>query len=210
MEQTHSRPAKPQNKGTRKLFQNPVLEWLSRTHIAIPISIFVIASITMLYWAASESLLGGLSITGIFLLGLLVFTWVEYMVHRHVFHMITNTQLKEKIQYASHGIHHDFPRDKTRLAMPPLVSAAIVAFLYLVFKLLMGNYVFAFLPGFITGYSAYLFVHYIVHAYQPPKNIFKSLWVNHGIHHYKDSERAFGVSSPLWDYIYRTMPKTTK
>ena len=71
----------------------------------------------------------------------------------------------------------------------------------------MGDFVFAFLPGFLVGYASYLFVHYIVHAYAPPKNFFKALWVNHSIHHYKDNTVVFGVSSPLWDYVFRTMPK---
>jgi sterol desaturase/sphingolipid hydroxylase (fatty acid hydroxylase superfamily) len=45
----------------------------------------------------------------------------------------------------------------------------------------------------------------MVHAYAPPKNFLKALWVNHSVHHYKDGEIVFGVSSPLWDYIYGTM-----
>jgi sterol desaturase/sphingolipid hydroxylase (fatty acid hydroxylase superfamily) len=69
----------------------------------------------------------------------------------------------------------------------------------------MGDYAFAFLPGFLVGYASYLAVHYMVHAYQPPRNFMKMLWVNHGIHHYKDGEIIFGVSSPLWDYIFGTM-----
>jgi sterol desaturase/sphingolipid hydroxylase (fatty acid hydroxylase superfamily) len=44
-----------------------------------------------------------------------------------------------------------------------------------------------------------------VHAYPPPGNFFKALWINHSVHHYKDGEAVFGVSSPLWDYIYGTM-----
>jgi sterol desaturase/sphingolipid hydroxylase (fatty acid hydroxylase superfamily) len=50
----------------------------------------------------------------------------------------------------------------------------------------------------------------MVHAFQPPKNFFKVLWVNHSIHHYKDGEVVFGVSSPLWDYIYGTMTVRSK
>jgi sterol desaturase/sphingolipid hydroxylase (fatty acid hydroxylase superfamily) len=69
----------------------------------------------------------------------------------------------------------------------------------------MGDLVFAFLPGFIVGYAAYLAIHYMVHAFAPPKNFFKILWINHGTHHYKNGEFIFGVSSPLWDYIYGTM-----
>ncbi|MDE0470592.1 MAG: sterol desaturase family protein, partial [Ekhidna sp.] len=70
-----------------------------------------------------------------------------------------------------------------------------------------GNLVFGFLPGFLIGYASYLWVHYMVHAFQPPKNFWRTLWVHHGIHHYKQPHRAFGVSSPLWDLIFRTMPK---
>ncbi|MGB3618930.1 MAG: sterol desaturase family protein, partial [Catalinimonas sp.] len=33
------------------------------------------------------------------------------------------------------------------------------------------------------------------------------LWVHHSIHHFKDDERAFGVSSPLWDWVFGTMPR---
>ena len=81
------------------------------------------------------------------------------------------------------------------------------SFFFFLFKLIMGNFAFAFLPGFVVGYAAYLWVHYMVHAFQPPKNFFKILWVHHGIHHYKDQENAFGVSSPFWDVIFGTMPK---
>lgn len=207
MAQISQRPVKPSNKGTKVLFKNPILEKLSRTHIAIPISIFAICSVFLIYWAIANNLLSGVSIIVTFTTGLILFTLVEYLVHRYLFHMITDTHFKEKFQYLAHGVHHDFPRDKTRLAMPPVLSLTIVVVLFLIFKLTMGNFVFAFLPGFIMGYAGYLGVHYVVHAYQPPKNFLKVLWINHGIHHYKDPERAFGVSSPLWDYIFRTLPR---
>ncbi|HYI76223.1 MAG TPA: fatty acid hydroxylase, partial [Chryseolinea sp.] len=45
----------------------------------------------------------------------------------------------------------------------------------------------------------------MVHAFAPPKNFLKRLWINHGTHHYKNGEMIYGVSSPLWDYIYGTM-----
>jgi sterol desaturase/sphingolipid hydroxylase (fatty acid hydroxylase superfamily) len=61
------------------------------------------------------------------------------------------------------------------------------------------------LPGFLVGYAFYLSVHYMVHVYQPPKNFLKVLWINHAVHHYKHGEYVFGVSSPLWDYIFGTM-----
>ena len=198
---------KPRHKGSGILFQNPFLEKLTRTNIATPLVIFSLYAVGLLYWSVSHTSLSVEITLILFFTGILSFTWFEYLVHRHVFHMETYTRLRKKVQYAVHGIHHEFPKDKDRLAMPPLLSITIATVLLLLLRLAIGDFVFAFLPGFLLGYAYYLFIHYIVHAYPPPKNVFKRLWIHHGIHHYKDNERAFGVSSPLWDYIYRTMPK---
>ncbi|MEP2671078.1 MAG: sterol desaturase family protein [Cyclobacteriaceae bacterium] len=201
---------KPQNAGTRKLFESVVLERLTRTHIAVPTSMLVLYSITLFYWSLTNTVTTRGMATVLFFAGWFVYTWVEYNTHRYIFHMATYSKLKSKIQYAIHGIHHEYPRDKERLAMPPILSVTISTILLLVLRLVMGDYVFAFLPGFLVGYSIYLGIHYILHAFPPPRNFFKVLWVNHSIHHYRDSESVFGVSSPLWDYIYGTMPRNTR
>lgn len=202
---------KPQNKGTKQLFKNPVLEKLTRTHISVPLVIFFSYAGGLLYWSVTHTDLSAGLTTLLFFLGWLAFSWVEYMVHRHVFHMATYTKWREKLQYTMHGVHHEFPKDKDRLAMPPLLSVTLATILLLLFRLILGDLAFAFLPGFLVGYASYLSVHYMVHAYQPPKNFLKALWINHGVHHYKNGEIVFGVSSPLWDYVYGTMKeKTTK
>jgi sterol desaturase/sphingolipid hydroxylase (fatty acid hydroxylase superfamily) len=200
----------PKNSGSKQLFKSPILEKLSRTHIAVPLTIFLVFAGALLYWSASHTSLSIWQTTAMFFLGVLAFTWVEYNVHRYVFHMSTYTALRKKMQYVAHGVHHEFPRDKDRLAMPPLLSITIATILLLFFRLVLGDLVFSFLPGFLVGYAGYLSVHYIVHAYQPPRNFFRRLWTNHSIHHYKDGDSIFGVSSPLWDYIYGTLPSDKK
>jgi sterol desaturase/sphingolipid hydroxylase (fatty acid hydroxylase superfamily) len=205
MEAMYTADIKPQNKGTRQLFQNPILEKLSRTHISVPLIIFSLFSSILLYWSITHTSLTPAVTMGMFVLGFVIFTWVEYMTHRHVFHMKIYTETRKKIQYLIHGVHHEFPRDKERLAMPPLVSITIATLLLLIFRVFMGDFVFSFLPGFLTGYAFYLSIHYMVHAYQPPKNFMKTLWINHSVHHYKNGEVIFGVSSPFWDYLYGTM-----
>jgi sterol desaturase/sphingolipid hydroxylase (fatty acid hydroxylase superfamily) len=195
----------PKNKGTKQLFKNPVLEKLSRTHIGVPLTIFFVYATALLYWSITHTTLSAGITIGMFLVGFVAFTWVEYATHRYIFHMGTYTQLREKFQYTVHGVHHEYPKDKERLAMPPLLSITISTLLLLLFRLVMGDLAFAFLPGFLVGYAFYLSVHYMVHVYQPPKNFMKILWINHSIHHYKHGEYVFGVSSPLWDYIYGTM-----
>jgi sterol desaturase/sphingolipid hydroxylase (fatty acid hydroxylase superfamily) len=202
--------ARPGSIKTKYLFKNPVLEKLSRTHIAVPLVIFLAYAASLLYWSITHTALSAGVTVVMFMLGFFLFTWVEYLTHRYVFHMHTFSVIRKKIQYMIHGIHHEFPKDKDRLAMPPLVSVTIATILLLFFRLLLGDFAFSILPGFLVGYAAYLSIHYMVHVFQPPKNIFRRLWINHSIHHYKNGESVFGVSSPLWDYIYGTIDPDRK
>ncbi|MFD2200223.1 sterol desaturase family protein [Shivajiella indica] len=201
---------RPDNNGSAQMFQNPILERLTRTHISIPISLwFVIGTVSFYFAVTNTDIPLGIGL-GVLLLGILGFTLVEYLMHRYFYHMEPDSPIKDKVQYNVHGVHHDYPKDKDRLTMPPFISIAYAIIFYYAFTFLMGDYGLFFLPGFMIGYSAYLAVHYIVHAYQPPKNFFKYLWVNHAIHHYKDPDVAYGVSSPLWDFVFGTMPKKEK
>ncbi len=198
---------RPDNNGSARIFTNPVLEKMSRTHISIPIAIFLGVSICALYLGISTLQIPFWRAASLILSGFLVFTFVEYMMHRFLYHMVPDSKWKDKIQYSLHGVHHDYPKDKDRLALPPFITALYAAILYLFFDLIMGDLTYYFLPGFLCGYTMYLGVHFIVHAFQPPKNFLKALWVNHAIHHYKDPDVAFGVSTPLWDYVFGTVPK---
>ena len=201
---------KPNHKGTAQIFQNPVLERLTRTHIAVPISIFIIIAIGLLTYGFKHGFINVLSAIGLFLLGWFMFTFLEYMAHRYLFHMDTDTEIKKNIQYTFHGNHHDYPKDKDRLAMPPIMSLFIASLFFFIFKLIFGTFVFGIVSGLLFGYAIYLFVHYAVHAYAPPKNFLKTLWIHHSIHHYKNDDKAFGVSSPLWDWVFGTMPERHK
>ncbi len=198
---------KPHTKGTRQLFNNPVLERLTRTHISIPLILFGAIATSLIVYGLDMGYINAINTPILFVSGLLSFTLIEYIMHRFVFHLTPKTEKQEKFAYTVHGVHHDYPKDKDRLAMPPLLSILLSTGFFFLFKLMMGNLAFAFLPGFVVGYASYLWVHYMVHAFQPPKNFFKVLWIHHGIHHYKDPENAFGVSSPFWDVIFGTMPK---
>lgn len=200
----------PKNEGTKILFRNKFLEKLSRTHISVPITLLNVYSAGSLYWGFTRTGLGVLTIAGLFFTGIISWTFFEYITHRFLWHMDTDTDFRKKLQYNLHGIHHEYPKDKDRLALPPVVSLTIATLLLFLFYFALGSYSFGFFSGFVTGYTLYLCVHYIVHAYQPPKNFMKALWINHGIHHYKDDEHAFGVSSPLWDIILGTMPRKKK
>jgi len=69
---------------------------------------------------------------------------------------------------------------------------------------LVRNSTLAFFPGFILGYLMYASMHYAIHAWHPPFKWMKPIWRNHHLHHYKDEERGFGVSSHVWDKVFGT------
>ena len=189
------------------LFKNKWLDKLTRTHISIPVSLFILYAIGLIIYTKFTTDLTNLQVLGLFFGGWLFFTFAEYMIHKNVYHMSPRAAWRKKISYTMHGIHHDYPKDKSRLAMPPVLSILIGTLLLLFFELVLDIYSFSFLAGFLTGYAGYLLVHYTVHIFRAPNNAFKALWVNHAIHHYQDNTVLFGVSSPLWDYILGTVPK---
>lgn len=193
-------------KGTRVLSNSPFVERITRTHISIPLVVFSVLSLFLVYHGIAEKGLGAWLIGSLFMSGFLLFTLAEYVTHRYVFHMNETTEIKKKLVYTMHGVHHHYPKDKDRLAMPIPASVTFAFLLFLLFRFILGDLVYGFLPGFFIGYASYLWVHFMVHAFQPPKNFFKILWIHHGIHHHKQPEKAFGVSSPLWDLVFRTMP----
>ena len=199
-------PVRPKHKGSAQLFHNPVLERLSHTHIALPVSIFALTAILSLYYGLTHGFMTGASALGLFLVGLVAFTLLEYLVHRYLYHIPATTPGRVKFQYTMHGVHHEYPKDKTRLAMPPIVTVFVASLLFFIFRFVFGSYAFGLLGGFTFGYAMYLFVHYAIHAYAPPKNFLKVWWTHHSQHHYRQDEVAFGVSSTLWDHIIGTMP----
>ncbi|TDN90468.1 fatty acid hydroxylase family protein [Salegentibacter sp. 24] len=198
---------RPKHKGSPKLFNNPILEKLTHTHISIPLIIFGVIAAALIYYGIIEKGFKAPLMIGLFITGLFFFTFVEYIMHRYLYHLPATSERKKKISYTMHGVHHDYPKDKSRLAMPPVLSLIIATVLFIIYRAVLGDYVFGFLAGFLIGYAAYLAVHYSVHAFKVPDNFLKILWHHHSIHHYRESDRAFGVSSPLWDHIFRTMPR---
>lgn len=193
-----------------RMFDNPILERLTHTHVAVPISIFVIYAAALVYWAAAYTNINFGIIPLLFVGGFLFFTFIEYWAHRKIYHVEPDTPRKKRLQYLMHGVHHDQPKDKARLAMPPIVSLLLATAFHGLFYLILNEYAFSFSGGFLVGYAFYLLVHYSVHAYRPPKNWMNIFWRHHALHHYKYPELAFGVSSPLWDVVFSTMPPNEK
>lgn len=187
------------------MFDNPFLEKMSRTNVWVVITAFIVISASVFSYGFFREELNILTGIICFLSGFIFFTLSEYMVHRFVYHSGTYTD-KKRWQFKIHGFHHAFPRDKERLAMPLTLAILLACLFFLLFRLIMGKYAWFFSPGFISGFAFYQFVHYTIHMRRPPKNRLQYWWKHHHIHHYRESNRAYGVTSPLWDMVFGTMP----
>ena len=193
------------NKGQVRLFENPFMEALTKSHPLVIWGMYLPIIVYSLFRSGSILGFNLLTITLVFIAGLLFWSLFEYVAHRFLFHWIPKTPRSTKFVYTLHGNHHHYPRDRQRLFMPPLPSLLIATTLFLLIRLSMGSYVFMFFPGFVLGYLLYGSMHYAIHAWNPPFKWMKPLWRNHHLHHYKNEHQGFGVSSTLWDHVFGTM-----
>jgi len=200
---------KIKNKGQARLFRNDYMERMTKTHPMVIYSMYLPAILFMIDYGISYKALPVGKVVLLFLGGILFWSLFEYIMHRFLFHMVAHSPRAERLVYTMHGVHHEYPRDKERLFMPPVPSILIASLLFSLTYLLMGWNVLGFFPGFLLGYLVYGSMHYAIHAFVPPRFL-KALWRNHHLHHYKTPDKGFGVSSVLWDVILRTVPERKK
>jgi 4-hydroxysphinganine ceramide fatty acyl 2-hydroxylase len=192
---------------TVRMFKSDFMEFFSHVHPATPLLLYAPVIAYMLYLAFGQSRLSILTVAGFFLIGALIWTLLEYMIHRYAFHYEPRTRLGKQLHFIVHGVHHDYPNDAKRLVMPPAVSIPLAVAFYALFFGTLGRFAPAVSAGFGFGYVCYDTIHYAIHHFPMKRGIWRWLKQYHLRHHYNDDEAGFGVSSPLWDYIFRTTRK---
>jgi sterol desaturase/sphingolipid hydroxylase (fatty acid hydroxylase superfamily) len=188
------------------LFKSEFLNFFSRVHPAVPAVVFVPVVVAM-EWLGVERDHGFLQLVLLSLAGIAIWTLTEYWLHRLVFHWEPDNAFGRRMHFIIHGIHHDHPNDKLRLVMPPSVSIPLAALFFAAFWLIFDNAAFPLFGGFILGYLAYDYTHYYVHHFVPKSDLGKRLREQHMRHHFQDHRFGYGVSSPLWDVVFRTLPR---
>lgn len=193
-----------------RMFDSDILEFFSHVHPSIPAIIYVPVIGYMIY----ETVKAGISfayIFSLFLLGLAVWSFTEYALHRFIFHFVPKSEWGKKIHFMFHGVHHDYPNDSTRLVMPPIVSIPLALLFYFLFKNILGDHFLPpFFAGFILGYLTYDLTHYAVHHFSLRGKVSLYLKQQHMRHHYMDPDWNYGVSSPLWDFVFGTYMKKSQ
>ncbi len=190
------------------MFEHPWLDRLTHMHPITPVVIYLPVIIYSLYQTFLARHLGFLAAAGLFAAGVFLWTFTEYTLHRFVFHYQPTTQIGKWVHFVFHGVHHDYPRDSTRLVMAPVVSIPLAFLFYFFFLWLVGPAKLPpFFAGFIFGYLCYDMIHYATHHMPMHGRVGQWLKQYHALHHYQDADLGYGVSTPLWDYVFRTRPQ---
>lgn len=193
------------------MFENDFLERFSRIHPATPFVVWVPVAMLVMSHAILQRHTAVMVAVAAFFGGMLTWTLAEYVLHKYVFHWENDTAWGKRVHFLLHGVHHEYPNDKDRLVMPLLTSVPLAVIFYSLFvTLLRGTVGEPFFAGFVVGYLFYDGSHYYVHHFVPKTRWGKLLRRHHLTHHFADHDGGFGVSSPLWDIVFHTMPAKKK
>lgn len=178
---------------------HPLLNQLIHTHIFLIVMIYIL----FIFFFTLKGLSAHSFYWGIFLMPIGVLTWTlaEYFVHRFIFH---GNLANRKFQYFMHGYHHIYPKDSSRYVLPLGLTFPAMFAVGFLFYFLFGSYGYFLMSGFILGYLMYDVTHYTIHRFSPKIRLGKFLKSYHFYHHFKNSAHCFGVSSPLWDHVFKT------
>jgi len=193
--------------GSPQMFTVPWVEkYLSRVRPWHVVAIWGPFTIYLLVRASATQ--DAAAIAGWAALGVFSWTLLEYLLHRFVFHFEPppDSELQRDASFLIHGIHHDYPWDRDRLVMPPTVTAVIAVVAWFAFRW-MGNVEHAWFAGLVAGYVWYDLTHYYLHHAAPITAAGKWLRKYHLVHHFQTPDRRYGITTPLWDLVFRTYPR---
>jgi len=182
------------------LFDNPVLERLTKARPASVVAVYAPAIALLL--AHSVPALGWRAMAWV-VAGIVVWTLLEYGLHRVVFHWPARSAWGRRLVFLIHGCHHADPEDPLRAVMPPVVSVPVALALYGVLALVLaGAARDAAFAGLLLGYLHYDLTHWACHQAPMAGPWGRRLKRHHLRHHYVRAEGNYGVSTPFWDMVF--------
>ncbi len=189
------------------LFKSRFLDFFSRIHPAVPAVIYIPVIIGLVVLGVDRGAGAGETVL-LVLAGLFIWTLSEYWLHRKIFHWEPDHPIGRRMHFIIHGVHHDHPNDRMRLVMPPGASIPLALLFFGAFWLIFGSpTAYPLFAGFLVGYLVYDYMHYYLHHFVPKSDRGKRLREHHMRHHFQDHRYGYGVSSELWDVVFRTRPR---
>ncbi len=135
------------------------------------------------------------------LAGAAAWTFLEYLVHRFVFH-------RHGVGQRLHQLHHDHPSDpdaERSSLTTPLLASPIGFLLIAAAGAEDGSAIFA---GLLSGYLVFIVIHYAVHRWPiAPDAWLYPVKMRHLTHHCFENCN-YGVTTIFWDIVFRTNART--
>jgi sterol desaturase/sphingolipid hydroxylase (fatty acid hydroxylase superfamily) len=172
-----------------KTSRTPLNYW-AEFAIDIPLGVVLISA------GLSHGELNHIAVFLTILLGLFVFSLIEYSFHRWLMHGSI------QIFARGHHAHHVNPLgyDSLPFFLPALILLALAG----IFVLLMpASYAFLLTGVIALGYVTYGLSHFTIHHHRFHWHFARNWAANHHIHH-RHPETNFGVTTPLWDILIGT------
>jgi sterol desaturase/sphingolipid hydroxylase (fatty acid hydroxylase superfamily) len=185
------------------------MEGRKARHRLYPVSIVYSAfSLGTMAFALQKRALWAVSF---YVLGIVVWTAVEYWAHRYILHGRFPDgpgffqHFMHKYFDHLHWEHHKRPWDGNHINGTMVDTLPFLAPLVLVSLLLPIETLTAFLAGLVQSYIVEEWVHHSVHFYRFRGRYFRYIKRHHLYHHSpKGMEVAYGLSNGFWDVVYRT------
>ena len=136
-----------------------------------------------------------------FFLGAIGWTFVEYVLHRFVFHASSARGPGAK-EHRKHHAQVDYFAPWWQKALAALGATAIL--LPVLFFLVGPILGVAATAGFVAMYLLYELLHRRAHTRAPGNRYGYWRRKNHFAHHFTDPRLAQGVTTPFWDYVFGT------
>lgn len=181
---------------------SPVIDRITKTNVRLYYLVYI--SLTIIFIIQASQALNWRAVSGGMTAGIIIWSLTEYLMHRFFFHWKPRNQIEKMLVYILHDVHHAHPREVPRSITPLMISLPLAAIFYLFFHVAFGKYAATVFPGFLSGYLIYTIIHDSTHHFPMNYPVAKQLKRHHMRHHYFDNGKNFGVSSPLWDYVFKT------
>ena len=144
--------------------------------------------------------------------GFLSWGFIEYGLHRFIFHYHARSQFGRKLLYQAHLSHHENPKARDRIFASLFLSTPIAGAYWLVAFAATGSWAVAcwLFIGMASGYFCYEWLHFQCHHGRSRLRLMRYLRKYHLLHHYKTPDLRFGVTSPLFDFVFGTFRPALK
>jgi sterol desaturase/sphingolipid hydroxylase (fatty acid hydroxylase superfamily) len=143
-------------------------------------------------------------------LGVLFWTWLEYMVHRYILHGVFPDgpglqRLLHRLFDHLHVEHHKRPWDGNHINGTLKDTGPFLLLPVALALVLPPHTLLVFLAGLVQAYVVEEWVHHSVHFYHFRNPYFRYIKRHHLYHHSRrGAEIAFGLTSGMWDVVHDT------